>query len=67
MVRENTTWSYSWWDVAAGHAILKAAGGEVVTRQTGKPFIYDQKAPHFGVPDIIGAHKNILKHLNFSK
>lgn len=38
------------WDTAAGHAVLKAAGGEVVERETHRPLRYGKagfRNPHF--------------------
>lgn len=38
------------WDTAAGHAVLRAAGGEVVDRETHRPLRYgkaDFRNPHF--------------------
>lgn len=38
------------WDIAAGHALLNAVGGDVVDMQTGKPLIYnksDMLNPYF--------------------
>ncbi|WP_291431011.1 3'(2'),5'-bisphosphate nucleotidase CysQ [Deinococcus sp.] len=33
------------WDIAAGHALLRAAGGEL-TRRDGRPITYNQPHPH---------------------
>lgn len=40
------------WDVAAGHAVLVAAGG-VVTDPHGRPMLYGRAEDHFGVPGFI--------------
>jgi len=40
------------WDVAAGHAILAAAGGSVTTPE-GKPFHYGKAAEHFANPHFV--------------
>lgn len=34
------------WDIAAGHAVLRAAGGELM-RRDGSPMMYGQRAPDF--------------------
>lgn len=34
------------WDIAAGHAVLRAAGGELI-RRDGSPMTYGQRAPDF--------------------
>ncbi|TAK47057.1 MAG: 3'(2'),5'-bisphosphate nucleotidase CysQ [Xanthobacteraceae bacterium] len=40
------------WDVAAGHALIAAAGGKV-TDGGGRPLRYGQQAHGFGLPDFI--------------
>jgi 3'(2'), 5'-bisphosphate nucleotidase len=40
------------WDIAAGHAVLAAAGGTVVTPQ-GDPISYGRAAPSFIVPAFV--------------
>jgi 3'(2'), 5'-bisphosphate nucleotidase len=40
------------WDIAAGHAIVAAAGGSV-TKTDGGPLIYGQVAERFRVPDFV--------------
>lgn len=40
------------WDIAAGHAILEAAGG-VVTDSNGKPLHFGQRKGDFAVPEFI--------------
>jgi 3'(2'), 5'-bisphosphate nucleotidase len=40
------------WDVAAGHAVLAAAGGAVITPE-GKPLPYGRKAENFRVPAFV--------------
>ena len=51
---------FSYWDVAAGHAILKAAGGELIEFGTGTPVRYDDDSlianPSFGASKgVLGA------------
>ena len=52
---------FNYWDVAAGHAILKAAGGDLVNAKTGKTVRYDEES--LITPPSIGAHPNVLKRL----
>ncbi|GHF31922.1 myo-inositol-1(or 4)-monophosphatase [Deinococcus metalli] len=46
------------WDIAAGHALLRAAGGEL-RRRDGRPITYNRPAPHVeqgivgGIPDAL--------------
>lgn len=54
---------FSHWDVAAAHAILKAAGGELYEIATGKVVTYD--APNFHVPPCVAGHDDILRHIGF--
>ncbi len=42
------------WDIAAGHAVLAAAGG-VVVRPDGSALLYGKRAPDFLVPDFLAA------------
>ena len=42
------------WDTAAGHAVLAAAGGVVVTPE-GKPFLYGKAASHYRNGGFIAA------------
>jgi len=41
------------WDTAAGHAILNAAGGDIVDRDTGEPLRYGGRNPQFYNPRFI--------------
>jgi len=50
-----------WWDVAPGHAIVEAAGGQVTTVD-GKPVTYD--APDFQVPPVISVSAQYLAWRN---
>jgi 3'(2'), 5'-bisphosphate nucleotidase len=40
------------WDTAAGHALIRAAGGTVIDNNTGKTLLYNTKN-HFKNPDFI--------------
>ena len=40
------------WDIAAGHAILAAAGGSLTTLE-GKPFVYGKAADKFANPHFV--------------
>jgi len=55
--------SFSFWDVAAGHAILRAAGGEFIDMKTYKPIRYDSDSlitpPAYGGPS-----KALIKYLS---
>ncbi|HPX75186.1 MAG TPA: 3'(2'),5'-bisphosphate nucleotidase CysQ [Bacteroidales bacterium] len=46
------------WDIAAGHAVLKAAGGNIFSFQTGKEIIYNSE--NLKTPDFFA-----IKDLNF--
>jgi len=61
MMRESSKWAYSHWDVAAAHAVLKAAGGDLIDAKTGKPVTYSNE--NFGVPGALAGHRKILKYL----
>lgn len=52
---------FSYWDVAAGHAIIKAAGGGFYNLKTGQEIRYDH--PSLVTPPALGGHKTILKKL----
>ncbi len=47
------------WDTAAGHAILKAAGGSIVDFETGAELTYGDKASGFSNPKFL-AHSGYL-------
>jgi 3'(2'), 5'-bisphosphate nucleotidase len=40
------------WDIAAGHAVLTAAGG-LVTAEDGKPLVFGEAREGFGIPSFI--------------
>jgi 3'(2'), 5'-bisphosphate nucleotidase len=46
------------WDIAAGHAIYRAVGGEVINLETNEPLIYNKES--LFNPFFI-ASKNIMK------
>lgn len=48
------------WDTAAGHAILRAAGGDIVD-MTGKPLKYGGSDPNLLNPEFIAASGEFLK------
>ena len=50
--------NFSYWDVAAGHAILKAAGGDLIDTNTGKPLTYKNES--LVVPPSFGGSKGVL-------
>jgi len=55
---------FSHWDVAASHAILKAAGGELYEIETGERVTYVNQ--NFYVPSCVGGHLNLLSDIGFS-
>ena len=55
---------FSHWDLAASHAILKAAGGNAYEIVTGKEVTYDH--PSFHVPPCVAGHPNVLKQIGFT-
>jgi 3'-phosphoadenosine 5'-phosphosulfate (PAPS) 3'-phosphatase len=55
---------YKQWDVAAGHAILKAAGGELVLAETRQPLSYAYVPDDdYRVPGCYGASLSVLQTL----
>jgi 3'(2'), 5'-bisphosphate nucleotidase len=42
------------WDTAAGHAVLAAAGGKVVT-EDGEPLVYGKRARGYDNPGFIAS------------
>lgn len=59
--------SISEWDIAAGHAILRAAGGEV-TELDGSPLLYGNHAAKFRTPPFVAWGREELKsHVRFDR
>lgn len=54
---------FSHWDVAAAHALLKAAGGDFYEMATGNVVTYNNR--NFHVPPCVAGHKRILEHIGF--
>lgn len=54
-------YAYKQWDLAAAHAILKAAGGELVDAETKQPVTYDR--PDFTLPGCYAGGVDTLKLL----
>lgn len=54
---------YSHWDMAAAHAVLLAAGGNLYEMVTGRQVTYNQ--PSFAIPACVAGHKNILRYIGF--
>lgn len=52
---------FSYWDVAAGHAILKAAGGGFYTAKTMQDVRYDD--PSLVTPPAFGGHLKLVQNL----
>lgn len=52
------------WDTAAGHAILRAAGGEI-TNIYGEPLTYGGDDPKLRNPHFIAASGDVLEHFAF--
>lgn len=61
MTREGAEWAYSHWDVAASHALLKAAGGSFIEIGTRREITYDNAG--FGVPNAVAGHRDVLQKL----
>jgi len=58
--------SISEWDIAAGHAIVRAAGGEV-TQLDGSPLLYGNHGAKYRTPPFVAWGREELKgHLRFS-
>lgn len=51
-------WETCEWDTAAGHAILSAAGGELVTLD-GEPLRYGLHSPHFLNPPFVARSRHL--------
>lgn len=57
-------YAYKQWDLAAAHAILKAAGGELVAADSKQPVMYD--APDFKMPGALAGGRETLNLLQFA-
>ena len=57
-------YAYKQWDLAASHAILKAAGGELVSVHTQKPVTYE--SADFRMPGAYAGGREVLKMLNLA-
>lgn len=49
---------FSYWDIAAAHALLRGAGGELYELDSGKPVTYPSDRLY--IPPSIGGHKNLV-------
>lgn len=54
------------WDTAAGHAILRAAGGDI-TNIYGEPLTYGGDHPKLRNPDFIAASADVLQYFTFQQ
>ncbi len=59
-----SNYPYDIWDIAASHAILKAAGGELVDNKTGALIIYP--TTNTAAPPCVGGHLDMLRQVGFS-
>ncbi len=50
------------WDIAAGHAILRAAGGDIIDMQ-GRSILYGRDDPGLLNPDFVAASSDVLNAL----
>lgn len=58
--------SISEWDIAAGHAILRAAGGEV-TKLDGSQLLYGNRKAKFRTPPFVAwAREDLKQHVRFN-
>jgi 3'(2'), 5'-bisphosphate nucleotidase len=61
-------YAYKQWDLAASHAVLKAAGGELVDTETKQPVTYN--SPDFEMPGAVAGGRetlNLLQLANLSQ
>ncbi|MDV7339307.1 inositol monophosphatase family protein [Terasakiella sp. A23] len=54
---------FSHWDIAAAHAVLKAAGGNLFEIETGEVVAYNNM--NFSVPSCVGGHPKLLETIGF--
>jgi 3'(2'), 5'-bisphosphate nucleotidase len=57
--------AYKQWDLAASHAIVRAAGGELVAMGDGQPVQYQD--PEFKMPGAIAGGREMLHLLQLAK
>lgn len=57
-------YAYKQWDLAASHAVLKAAGGELVNAETQQPVTYDD--PDFKMPGAVAGGRETLNLLQLA-
>lgn len=55
---------YAWWDVAAAHAVLKRAGGDMYDLVDGQPIRYNDHT--MAVRPLVAGNANLLKQLGFN-
>ena len=54
---------FAWWDVAAAHAVLRGAGGEMFGLFDGNPIRYNDDS--LAVRPLVAGNPNLLKQLGF--
>ncbi len=55
---------FAWWDVAAAHAVLKGAGGDMYGLLDGHPIRYNDDT--LAVRPLVAGNANLLKQLGFT-
>ncbi|WP_028880915.1 3'(2'),5'-bisphosphate nucleotidase CysQ family protein [Terasakiella pusilla] len=55
---------FSHWDIAAAHAVLKAAGGNLFEIETGEIVTYNNMS--FSIPSCVGGYPKLLKKIGFT-
>lgn len=58
-------YAYKQWDLAASHAVLKAAGGELVNAETQQPVLYDH--PEFKMAGSVAGGRETLNLLGLAQ
>ena len=61
MALDGEEWAFAHWDVAAAHAILKAAGGDLLDIKTGDPITYSND--NFSIKNAIAGKPSVIKKL----